>query len=248
MSTVVAARAARLVACALALTPALARAQRCDCGPPPPAGWSVFVSAGAGLVSTSSTNTHLTPFGYPSLSRDAVAFGGGGTFSFGELKLGAEHVRLDAGEESGTSGFAARLRASYTVATIGWELRPTPRVSIAPTLGVGRGSYVVELADRNGGAGPPTSPAPTFDEVAASPGAASTVKGGHWVFEPQLAGEMLVLRRPSDRFGITIGARIGYRIAPNRPDWEYRGERATGGPTDQAKGPIARLTIGIGGR
>jgi hypothetical protein len=230
------------------LLPVGARAQSCSCEAPPAARWSVFASAGAGLVDAVSTNAHLTPLGYPALSRDAVAVGAGGFISFGELKLGLEHVRLDAGEESGANGLSARLTGSYTTATVGWELRPGARVSLAPTLGVGRGHYSVEVADRAGGATPPASPPPTFDEVAAAPGRGSTLGGAHWVFEPQLAAELLVLRRASDRLGITIGARVGYRVAPNRPDWEYRGERAAGGPVDQAKGPIARLTIGLGGR
>lgn len=234
------------LAAALLLASMPAFAQTCDCPLPPPR-WSVFGSFGAGLLETSSINAHLAPRGYPALSRDATSFGAGGYLSFGELKLGAEHVRLDAGEESGANGRFARLAASYTTATIGWELRPGARLSLAPTVGVGRGSYVVTVGDRAGGA-TGDSPPPTFDEIADAPGSESRINGAHWLFEPSLAAELLVLRGAAQRRGITLGARAGYRIAPNRPDWEYRGERAAGGPVDQGKGPIVRFTVGIGGR
>lgn len=238
------------IAALAAGAPRLAPAQSCDCADAarPSARWSVFASAGAALVDVASTNAHLTPLGFPALSRDAVAMGAGGFASFGELRLGVEHVRLDAGEESGTNGRAARILVSYSTATIGWELRPAARIGLAPTLGVGRAGYRVTVSDRAGGTTPPAAPAPTFDEVAADPGRRSTLHGAQWVFEPQLVSELLVLRRSRDRLGITLGARIGYRIAPNRPDWEHRGQRAAGGPVDQAKGAVARLTIGIGGR
>lgn len=233
------------VAAATLLATAPARAQ--GCAVPPPR-WSVFGSFGAALLETSSINAHLTPRAYPALSRDAISFGIGAHVSFGELKLGAEHVRLDAGEESGANGRFASLAASYTMATIGWELRPGARVSLAPTVGVGRGSYVVTVGDRAGGPAPAGSPSPTFDEIADAPGSESRISGGHWLVEPSLAAELLVLRGEGHRRGITLGARVGYRIAPNRPAWEYRRERAAGGPVDQGNGPIVRFTVGVGGR
>ncbi len=227
----------------------MATAQGCDCGSPVlPARWSVFVSTGGATVETSRMNALLSGAGYFAVSDDAIGFGGGGFGSFGPLRIGAEHVRLHAGEESTPAGLSARLEASYTTLVVGWDLRPRARLSLAPSLGVGRGSYVVTVGDRNGGAALPTAPAPTFAEVLADPGRSSRIVGAHWLYEPMLAAEVLVLRASGQRRGVTIGARAGYRIAPNRPDWEYRGTGVTGGPVDQAKGPILRLTFGIGGR
>lgn len=221
----------------------------CDCRAPLfPARWSVFASTGGALLQADRINALLTASGYASVSDDAIAFGGGGFGSFGPLRLGAEHVRLDAGEESNTVGLQARLEASYTTLTVGWDLRPRGRLSIAPTLGVGRGSYVLTVGDVNGGTPPPTSPAPTFADVVASPGRDSRLSGAHWIYEPMLAADLLVVRSATQRRGITLGARLGYRIAPNRPDWEFRGTSVSAGPVDQAKGPIVRLTLGIGGR
>jgi hypothetical protein len=199
------------------------------------------------MLQVLSINAHLGPAGYPALSRDAVGFGIGAVVAFGDLRLGTEFLGLDAGEESDATGQRARLEARYALATIGWELRPSARLGIMPALGVGRGALAVTLAD------PATtrlaaSPAPTFDEVVASPGAGSRLAGSQWVFEPMLATELLVLRGADARWGITVGARAGYRIGFNRPDWEYRGARASGGPVDQLEGPSLRVTIGIGGR
>lgn len=220
----------------------------CDCRTPIfPARWSVFVSTGGATFETAQINALLSAAGYFAVSDDAIGFGGGGFGSFGPLRVGAEHVRLDAGEESTPGGRSARLQASYTTLTLGWDLRPRGRLSIAPTLGVGRGSYVLTVGDRNG-VSAPTSPAPTFVEILDEPGTESRLRGRHWIYEPMLAAEMLVVRSRAQRRGVTLGARVGYRIAPNRPDWEFSGEAASGGPIDQAKGPIVRLTVGIGGR
>lgn len=234
----------------LATAPAAARAQEtCTCSIPSfPARWSVFVSTGGGTFTTDQINVLLGAAGFAAVSNDAIGFGGGGFGSFGPLRIGAEHVRLDGGSESTAGGLSARIEASYTTFTLGWDFRPRGRLSIAPTLGVGRGAYVLTVGDRNGGATPPASPPPTFAEVLADPGRESRIVGKHWLFEPMLAGEMLIVRSSGQRRGITIGARAGYRIAPNRPDWEYRGTAVAGGPVDQAKGPILRLTVGVGGR
>jgi len=223
-------------------------AQSCECRTPLfPTRWSIFASTAGALMETSAINEMLAPAGYFAVSDDAVGFGTGAFTSFGPLRLGAEHVRLDAGEESTPGGRSARLEATYSVFTVGWDLRPRGRLSVAPTLGIGRGSYVLTVGDRSGGA-TPSSPPPTFDEILTAPGTSSRIAGGHWVYEPMLAADLLVGRSASSRRGITLGVRAGYRIAPNRPDWKYRGATASGGPVDQAKGPILRLTIGVGGR
>jgi hypothetical protein len=234
----------------LSLAPGVSSAQGdCSCAAPTfPARWSVFVSTGGATFETSQINALLGTSGYFAVSSDAIGFGGGGFGSFGPLRIGAEHVRLDGGEESTPTGLAARIEASYTTFTLGWDFRPRGRLSLAPTIGVGRGSYVLTVGDRNGGATTPAAPPPTFSEILDAPGRSSRIAGGHWVFEPMLAGELLVVRSASQRRGITIGARAGYRVAPNRPDWEYRGKAVAGGPIDQAKGPILRLTVGVGGR
>lgn len=246
-------RATFAIAAALGLAaigvPRAAAQQACSCATPTfPARWSVFVSAGGATFVTDQINAMLTPGGYAAVSNDAIGFGGGGFGSFGPLRIGAEHVRLDGGSESTAGGLSARIEADYTTLTLGWDFRPRGRLSVAPTLGVGRGNYVLTVGDRNGGATPPASPPPTFAEVLAAPGRESRLTGKHWVFEPMLAAEMLVVRSAAQRRGITIGARVGYRVAPNRPDWEYRGTATPGGPVDQAKGPIVRLTVGVGGR
>lgn len=244
------ARAAALacVGSALIFVPLDARGQSCDCAAPYfPARWSVFLSTGGATFTTAQINAMLTTAGFATVSSDAIGFGAGGFGSFGPLRLGAEHVRLDGGSESTAGGLSARIEASYTTLTLGWDFRPRGRLSVAPTLGVGRGSYVLTVGDRAGGPAP-ASPRPTFAEVLADPQRSSRLAGGHWVFEPMLAADLLVVRSAARKRGITIGARAGYRVAPNRPDWEYRGNATAGGPVDQAKGPIVQLTVGVGGR
>lgn len=232
----------------LLAVPGLLSAQKCDCVDPiHPARWSVFASVAGATMQTATINAALGPAGYFAVSDDAVGIGVGGFTSFGPLRLGAEHVRLDAGEESTPAGRSARLEASYTTLTVGWDVRPRGRLSVAPTLGVGRGAYVLTVGDRSGGA-TPASPPPTFAEILSLPGTSSRLSGGHWIYEPMLAADLLVVRSAAARRGVTLGLRAGYRIAPNRPDWEYRGTAASGGPVDQAKGPILRLTVGVGGR
>lgn len=238
-----------LLSLAILGAPRVARAQECGCGAPVyPVRWSVFASAGGGLVQTDGINVLLGAASYFAVSDDAIGFGGGAFTSWGPLRLGAEHVRLDAGEESTPGGRSARLKAQYTTLVVGWDLRPRARLSLAPSLGVGRGSFDLLAGDRAGGAAAPTAPAPTFAEVLSSPGIESRIRGAHWVYEPMLSAELLVVRQRAARRGITVGVRAGYRVAPNRPDWTYRGVAVRGGPIDQAAGPIVRLTFGVGGR
>ncbi len=232
----------------VALAPPLG-AQACDCRTPLfPARWSVFVSTGAALTQTTTINARLATDGYAAVSDDAIVIGLGGYGSFGPLRLGVESVNLDAGEESTPGGRFARLQAHYSTITLGWDLVPRARYSIVPTLGVGRGKYVLTVGDLSGGGVTPASPQPSFDEVLAAPGPVSRLAGGHWIWEPMIAGDLLLTRGATRSRGITLGLRAGYRIAPNRPEWRYRGDRASGGPVDQAAGPIVRLTVGVGGR
>lgn len=226
-----------------------AAGERCRCAAPMlPTRWSLFLSTGGALTQTDGLNALLGAANYFAVSDDLISVGGGAFTSWGPLRLGVEHVRMDAGEESTPAGRHARLEARYTVATVGWDFRPRGRLSLAPALGVGRGLVTLGVGDRAGGAAAPTAPAPTFAEVLATPGRTSALRGSHWVFEPMLAAELLVLRRADARRGITVGVRGGYRLAPNRADWTYRGVAVTGTPLDQASGPVLRLTIGVGGR
>lgn len=237
------------LACLAAVIATPAGAQACDCPTPLfPARWSLFIGTGGAIVRTATINERLAAAGYAALSRDAIGFGGGAYGSFGPLRLGAEHLRFDAGGESTPAGLSARLESVSTSITVGWDLVPRRRYSVVPTLGVGRGSFRVTVGDRNGGAPAPSAPPPTFDEILAAPGTSSRIAGGHWVFEPMIVADLLLARRPGALRGITLGVRAGYRIAPNRPDWEYRGAAASGGPVDQATGPSLRLTLGVGGR
>lgn len=210
------------------------------------AGWSVYATTGAAALKTGDMNQRLTAAGYFSLSEDAVVFGGGGYGTFGDLKLGAEHIRMDGGEEGNPNGREAKIEAYYTTVTLGYEMRPASRVSLTPTLGIGRGSYVVKVGDRNGGT-VPADRDPTFDELLATPGRLSTISGGHWLYEPALASDILIVRQKGQKIGLVLGVRAGYRIAPNRADWHLGDRKVVGGPIDQAKGPIFRLTLGIGG-
>jgi hypothetical protein len=57
-----------------------------------------------------------------------------------------------------------------------------------------------------------------------------------------------VLRSLGDRFGLTFGARIGKKIAPNRAAWKLDGRKVIGGPDVGPDGAWLRLTAGIGWR
>ena len=49
------------------------------------------------------------PWRFAAVADDAYGFWPGGYGSFGPLRLGVEHVRLDAGEESTPAGLFARV-------------------------------------------------------------------------------------------------------------------------------------------
>ncbi len=240
---------ARCILAALLFAAPLARAQECGCAPAAfPAKWTVYATTGAALLEVASTNAHLGAAGLPSVSNDAMGFGIGALYAAGPLRFGAEYLWLDAGRESTSSGLSVRLASTQAVLLLGYSLFRLKGVSIVPTFGVGHATQRLVIGDRAGGATPAPTPPPTFDEVLVSPGRSSRLDGGQWMWESLIAVDAVVPTRPGAEWGVTLGARAGYRLGPNRPEWEYRGKATSGGSVDQATGPVVRLIIGFGRR
>ena len=234
-----------LVLCSAGSLPA----QVCTCSPEMfPAKWAAYASTGLGVLEVSSTNNHLAGAGLPSVSDGAMGFGLGGYYVVGPLRLGAEHVWLDAGRESTPGGLSSRLASSHTLVSIGYTLLTYRRVSVVPMFGMGRAHQVLVVGDRAGGPTPPANPAPTFDDVLNSPGRSSRLSGAQWIWEPMISADAAVLTKPGSSWGITLGIRAGYRVGPNRPTWQYKGREAFGGPVDQANGPVLQFIAGYGHR
>jgi hypothetical protein len=133
----------------------------------------------------------------------------------------------------------------HGLATVGYAIVATERLSVFPQLGVGLGRMDVVLRDRSGAG--TTAAQPTFDEVAQSPGSESRMSGRHLLFGAGGGADYLVSRAGSAR-GVTLGLRAGLLASPNRTTWTRNGQRIVAGPDAAPGGPYVSVVVGFGGR
>jgi hypothetical protein len=205
----------------------------------------VFMT-GATTMSVDALNAQLTNAHFAGLSNDGVSYGASGYFTWGRAMLGAEFSRATFGEEGLSNGRTDDLNAMQYLGTVSFALVTSSNLTVYPTLGVGKGSFDVTLRDRSpsGTAVPST---PTFAEVAANPGSATTLNGSHLVYSVG-AGMDYLATRGGGSVGVVLGIRAGYLLAPNRTTWTARGSEVVAGPDGSAGGPFVRLVVGVGGR
>lgn len=210
---------------------------------------SVFLATGSNLTSTDGINEYIGKGGYFAVSNDAISYGGGVRSSWGRLVLGGELAYADYGEEGNPdNGRNVGLTSRYYMAQAGYSWYAGRHLNVYPMIGVGAGSVTLTLSDRNGGGVPAAGTQVTFPEVVLHPNSSSDLTGTYLLFEPAIGADWLVLRSVADRFGVSVGARVGKRIAPNRATWKLDGTKVVGGPDAGPDGTFLRLTIGIGWR
>ena len=210
---------------------------------------SVFLATGGNLTSTDGINEYIRKGGYFAVSNDAISYGGGVRGNWGRLVFGGELAYADYGEEGNPdNGRNVALKSRYYMAQAGYAWYAGRHLNVYPMLGVGVGSVTLTLSDRNGGGTPAAGTQVTFPEVVLHPNFSSDLTGNYLLFEPAIGADWLVLRSVADRFGVSIGARLGKRIAPNRATWKLDGTKVVGGPDAGPDGTFMRLTIGIGWR
>jgi hypothetical protein len=210
---------------------------------------TIFVSTGGSFASTNGLNAAIDTAKYFAVSNDAISFGGGARVHWGRMILGAEMAMSDFGEEGDpTRGRTVALRSRFVLGQLGYAWWAGRHLNVYPMLGVGAGTMELTLSDRNGGGAPPVGIEPTFTEIALHPNFTSKPEATYLVFEPSVGADWLVLRSLGDRMGLTIGARLGAKIAPNRATWRLDGRKVVGGPDVGPDGAWLRLTAGIGWR
>jgi hypothetical protein len=210
---------------------------------------SVFLGTGGSIAFTADLNQRLDTAKYFAVSNDAISYGGGARIGFGRMVLGGEFAMTDFGEEGDPrSGRTSALRSRFYLGQFGYTWYAGRHLNLYPMLGVGAGTMVLTLSDRNGGGAPPAGVDPSFTEVALHPNYSSKLDATYLLFEPAIGADWLVLRSVGDRFGLTIGARAGKKIAPNRAAWHFDGRKVVGGPDVGPDGGWFRLTAGIGWR
>ncbi|MHB1310879.1 MAG: hypothetical protein ACYC3L_02590 [Gemmatimonadaceae bacterium] len=210
---------------------------------------TIFVSTGSSITSTDGINKYIGPGGFFAVSNDAIAYGGGVRGSWGRIVGGGEFSYTDYGEEGNPdNGRNIALKSRYYLAQAGYAWYAGRHLNVYPLLGVGVGSVTLTLSDRNGGGAPPAGKDPTFPDVVQHPDFSSDLTADYLLFEPAIGVDWLVLRSVADRFGVSVGARLGKRVAPNRATWKLDGAKVVGGPDAGPDGTFLRLTIGIGWR
>lgn len=213
----------------------------------PQAFHAIVVTTGATTMKVDALNGSLTGARFAGLSNDGISYGASGHYAHGRAMLGVDYARTTFGEEGLSNGRSDDLSAMQVVATVSYAILTAPRLSIYPTLGVGTGKFDVALRDRAGGAST-TATDPTFAEVAANPGSATTISGRHLVYSVGGGADYLVTRSARDAFGIVLGIRAGMMLAPNRTTWTAGGRNVIAGPDASAGGPFLRIVVGVGGR
>ena len=210
---------------------------------------SVFFATGGSLTSTKDLNGRLDTASFFAVSNDAISYGGGVRGRWGRMIFGGEFSAVDFGEEGDpVRGKTSALKSRYYLAQVGYATWAGRHLNIYPMLGVGAGTMSLTLSDRNGGGAPPAGVDPTFTEIVLHPNTSSTVVASYLLFEPAIGADWLVLRSVSDRVGLTIGARLGKSMAPNRAAWKLNGAKVVGGPDVGPDGMFLRLTFGVGWR
>jgi opacity protein-like surface antigen len=206
---------------------------------------ALVLSTGVSTMSVDALNARMTTSQFAPLSNDAVSFGASGHVAIGRALVGAELARLAFGEEGLNNGRTDELTALQGIATIGYALVSTERLSLFPQLGVGMGRVEVSLRDR---VGPGTTTSqPTFDEVAQAPGAESRVAGRHLLYSFGGGADYLVSRAGAS-VGVVLGVRAGMLASPNRTTWTRNGQTVIAGPDVAAAGPFVRVVVGVGAR
>ena len=208
---------------------------------------ALVFSTGATTMAVDALNSVLTGQRFSGLSNDGIGYGISAHGAFGRALIGADLTRTTFGEEGSSSGRTDDLNATQYLATASYALLSTGRLSIYPALGVGVGHVDVTLRERNAA---PAAAAnePTFQTIAASPGAESVLSGNHLLFSLGGGADYLVTRRESSSIGVVFGMRAGMLFAPNRTTWTSGGRAVTAGPDASAGGPFVRVVVGIGGR
>jgi hypothetical protein len=210
---------------------------------------SIFFGTGGSIAVTSDLNTRLDTAKYFAVSNDAISYGAGARIGFGRMILGGEFAMTDFGEEGNpANGRTSALRSRFYLGQVGYAWWAGRHLNVYPMLGVGAGTMELTLSDRNGGGAPPAGVDPSFTEVVLHPNTSSKLDATYLLFEPAVGADWLVLRSLGDRFGLTFGARVGKKIAPNRAAWRLDGRKVIGGPDLGPDGMWLRLTAGIGWR
>lgn len=210
---------------------------------------TIFFGSGGSVAFTGDLNARLDTAKYFAVSNDAISYGGGGRLHWGRMIVGAEYAMTDFGEESSpVTGKTSALRSRFYLGQAGYAAYAGRHLNIYPMIGAGAGTMVVTLSDRNGGGKPPAGVDPTFTEIVLHPNYSSKLEATYLLFEPAIGMDWLVLRSVADRAGLTIGARLGKKFAPNRAPWKLNGSKVIGGPDVGPDGTFFRLTVGIGWR
>lgn len=210
---------------------------------------NVFVATGGTLVVVNEVNGRLDNHGYFASSDDAIAVGGGLRIGYGRAILGFEFNAADHGEEGNPeNGRTVQIKHRTGVLQAGYAFYAGRHLNAYGMFGAGVNRVTLLVGDRSGTRALPAGVQPTFEEVLEAPGQSASLQGVNLTFEPAIGADWLVLRSAGDRFGLTLGARLGSRSAPNRTQWKLDGEKVIGGPWLKPTGSYFRVTLGIGWR
>jgi hypothetical protein len=212
-----------------------------------------FFMVGGQELDVAALNETLAANGYPTFHDRMISFGVGGLRSWGRVLLGGEGHALIGGEETTADGsHLSRMGGGYGAVHLGLDLRPSPRVSLYPLLGLGAGGLSLQIMERG---------TPTFDEVMASPGRTVNMVRGSLLVTAGVGLDYVVApgrpqprpraargpRPAQTRGGLAVGVRAGYAEAVMEDRWRTDYGDIAGGPGGAPAGWHLRVAIGGGG-
>jgi hypothetical protein len=184
-------------------------------------------------------NQRLMSRGVQGFEDGFVTLGGGGHAEIGRLLLGGEgHALLEHSETSGA--FQRKLSGGLGFFDVGFLLARPERLRAYALVGLGVGGINLRTVERE---------LPSFEEVLDEPRRGSDVASGGFLLQLSLGGDVLMHRTDTPRGarGLSLGARVGYVLAPWISEWQLNGAEAPGGPEVGLDGLYLRFSVGGGG-
>jgi hypothetical protein len=181
-------------------------------------------------------NNSLKSSGFEAFGPSMPSWGGGGMFVLNNFLIGGQGAGFFS-QTTKSDNSSAILRAGYGQASFGYLFRTNKRSVLLPVIGIGGGGMDITV-------GPDNSPG-DFSSQLNNPVGTMNAQAGGWFLSAELTYNYFFLAQELQ--GFFIGARAGYRYAPN--DWKFNcnGQSFTGSPGVNLSGPYVTILIGGGG-
>ena len=199
-----------------------------------------YFSTGVNFFNLSKLNDKLKNSGYPELSSNFWAFGGGGYgIVYNRFIIGGEGYGF--GDTASNSQYKVSLGGGYGFFNFGYLLFSSSSIKLYPLLGIGGGGLTLKLI--------PKSNNLKFNELLSDPKRMSTLSNGFLLVNLGLGMDYLLplAENKDGKGGVLLGIRVGYILCPAKGDWGVEDIEVSDVPSLDFSGFYFRIVIGGGG-